>query len=238
MLVADLADVPFRHPFYELAYGTSTAAEIRGYALADPWSFEDPGNRGEHAWSDVQSGEITVLSPLGLVLVMPPPYLDRRQYFDEFERVNPQATPFLGVPETPSFVIVQNGAGVEGLGTQILLTETGEVTVWHGWMDWDALVHRLEVTRETSLPQAEAQAILQKATKALPPEEARVFWNCNLSDGAAVSLITSIEGRLSRGHWINLRTPSQQALEVIESLYGYVEHSRRDPPYGELEDDQ
>ncbi|MEM7353941.1 MAG: hypothetical protein AAF657_24280, partial [Acidobacteriota bacterium] len=65
MLVADLADVPFRHPLYELAYGTSTAAEIRGYALADPWSFEDPGNRGEHAWSDVQSGEITVLSPLG-----------------------------------------------------------------------------------------------------------------------------------------------------------------------------
>ncbi len=226
---------PMGDPLYELAYGTQADQEISAYLMADPWQYRDPRDRDHHGWSDVQSGVFTVIQPLKVLVVMPPSWLDRARFVSGFERGNPGATPLQESADLPPFALVQSGGGVEGLLRQVLLESSGEVTVWRRREDGFADVDGIDLVRQDRVPAHQARSMIRTASAALTPGIARVDWNCRLFDGRTLSLTTYDGKVLSRGHWINLRTPSRQAAPVIERLLAFAattqngrqEHSRR-----------
>lgn len=213
-----LPDSPFGHPLFEVAYGASAPQLMHGFILSDPWSYRDPRDGRESTWTDLQSGTFTVVEPLNLVIVMPPPWLDESEFLGTFSALNPNAAPLSESSKPPPFALIQTGGGVEGLGLQILLEESGRVRAWarRGRRTDDS--EKLHLIHEADLSRTEALQALHSAFDQPASESARVYWNCRMLDGGARSLTTFDGHRLQRSHWINNRWPPESSQEVLETL--------------------
>ena len=221
-----LGDLPLGGALFKLAYGAHADQQISAYVLPDPWQYRDPRDRGALGWSDVQSGTFAVIPPLEVLVVMPPSWLDRSEFVSLFQRANPRAVRIQDAPGVAPFALVQSGGGVEGLRVQVLLQQSGEVTVWRGREDWYNDLDRLDLARQDRLPSPAARSIIRDASVALTPGVARVYWNCAMFDGLTISLTTYDGKVLSRGHWINYRNPSRQAAPIIERLLAFSADQR------------
>ena len=209
-LGSDLAvpDLPFGHPLYEMAYGASAHQQLRGYILSDPWSYRDPREGREAAWRDLQSGTFTVVEPLKLVIVMPPPWLGESEFLRTFSALNPSAVPLSESSKPPQFALIQVGGGVEGIELQILLEESGRLRAWGRRRQRTDGSDTLHLVHEAQLSEAQSLKVLRSAFDQPTSEDAQIFWNCRMLDGGVRSL-TTFDGRnLLRSHWVNNRSPS------------------------------
>lgn len=213
-----LQDLPFGNPLYEFAYGASDSQALYGFHLTDPWSYRDPRHARESAWTNLQAGTFTIVEPLNLVLVTPPPWLDPNEFMQSFLDVNPTAVAISESSSPPPFVLVQFGGGVEGLMAQVLLGDSGKVTGWSRRGRWTNDTDGLRIAREGYLQPDQTSRLFELATAQSNQSGARFYWNCRLQDGGASSLTTFDGEELSRSHWVNSRWPSESASEVFEAL--------------------